>query len=142
MRKLLVDKGFRTRYESVERLYMPNYLRAGKVSKITVAVYLCLSNDPVLRKVFNRERMKIGCNNPVKEAEIAFEEIGHCLILSKKEVIFDDVKCSEESKQIRSELTSKCKQWWTIEFVKNTRTKWFTLSYGKSFTPMRITFGG
>jgi hypothetical protein len=158
MRKLLVDKGVRTKHESVERLYMPNCLggrglisfeQAYKVSKIMVAVYLCLSNDPMLRKVFNRERMKIGCNNPVREAEIAFEEIGHCLILSEKEVILDGVKCSGESKQIRSELTSKYKQWWTNVLCEEYKNKvvhsviWQTLhAHADSFRWMRKNLTG
>jgi hypothetical protein len=75
IRKFLESKRIRTHNESVERMYMPTHLggrgfisfeQAYKTSKLIVAIYLALSQDQMIRKVFQRERSKDSRKNPVK----------------------------------------------------------------------------
>jgi hypothetical protein len=127
MRKLLLHKRIRGPQESIERLYLPkefggrgffSFELIYNMAKILSAVYLCLTNDQMLQKVFQRERAKISWKNPVREAELAFEEVGHKLSLEAGSVTLDGSLLKGSPIQIRKRATNSYKNWWKEMLVK------------------------
>jgi hypothetical protein len=132
MRKLLLENRIRTENESVERLYLPRELGGRgllsfelvyKMSKLMVAIYLCLSSDKMLRKVFQRDKNKETWKNPVREAEIAVQELGHALELHPNLVVLDNAVVSGSHKKIHRTVTNQFKEWWVENLVKQYELK-------------------
>ena len=124
MRHLLCEKRTRGLEESSERLYMSKSLNGRglisfemmyKMSKLLIAIYLCLTNDNMLKEVFKRERRKATWKNPLREAEIAVEEVGHSLSLLEGEVVLDGKRMGGNPKYLNlghAQLMVLCNKLW------------------------------
>jgi hypothetical protein len=132
MRLLLADRRMRGQEESIERLYMSKkvggrglilFEQMYKSTKILIAIYLCLTKDEMLTKVFQRERNKISWKNPVREAEIAFEEVGHVLKIDQNQVIVDEKQVIGTIKNIRKSVGKLYKKWWHEILIEEYKSK-------------------
>jgi hypothetical protein len=94
-----------------------------KMSKLLIAVYLCLTDDRMLKEVFLRERKKATWKNPVREAEIAVEEVGHDLELLVGEVVLDGKRMEGKPEEIRQRVSKQFKEWWMQMLVKEYEAK-------------------
>ncbi len=94
-----------------------------KMSKLLIAVYLCLTNDRMQKEVFMREREKATCINPVREAEIAVEEVGHNLNLLVGEVVLDGKQMEGKPQEIRQRVSKQFKEWWMEILVEEYEAK-------------------
>ncbi len=88
-----------------------------------IAVYLCLMDDSMLKEVFKRERRKATWKNPVRETEIAMEEVGHSLSLLEGEVILDGKRMEGKPQEIRQRVTQQFKDWRMQMLVKEYEKK-------------------
>jgi hypothetical protein len=132
MRRLLADKRMRGKEESIERLYMSkkeggrgmvSFEQMYKSTKVMIAIYLCLTEDPMLKKVFQRERKKIAWKNPVREAEMAFEEVGHSLKLNQNQVIVDGNEFIGTTANVRQTVGKLYKKWWNKMLIEEYEKK-------------------
>jgi hypothetical protein len=132
VRRILKKSRVRGPQESVERLYMAkevggrgltSFEMMYKMTKISIAVYLCLSEDEMLKAVFNRERSKTTWKNPVREAEIAVEEVGHILLFEEGKVVLDGKQLNEEPSKVRKMIPQSFKKWWRELLIKEYENK-------------------
>jgi hypothetical protein len=132
MRKILIEKRARGIQESIERMYMPrdvggrgfiSFELMYKMTKISIAVYLALTEDPMLKEVFKRERDKTSWKNPIREAEIAVEEVRHKLHLEEGKVFLDDVQLDGKPSLIRKNLPQQFKKWWNEMLIEEYKAK-------------------
>jgi hypothetical protein len=121
MRRLLYEKAVRGNEESVERLYMKkkeggrgliSFEQMYKTIKVQIATYLALSEDALLKKVFQRERKKNSWKNPVREAETAAEEVGHELKVEQGKITIDGTELKGVPGGIRKIVGMLYKKWW------------------------------
>jgi hypothetical protein len=88
-----------------------------------VAVYPCLTTDSMLKKVFQRERSKTTWKNPIREAEIAVEEVGHKIELQAGVVWLDGEQMDSNATKVRKVVVEKFKGWWIQTLTKTYEMK-------------------
>jgi hypothetical protein len=132
MRKLLIEKRARGIQESVERMYMPRNMGGRgfisfelmyKMTKVSIAVYLALTKDPMLREVFRRERAKSSWKNPIREAELAVEEVRHQLHIEEGKVFLGEIQLEGKPALIRKNLAQLFKKWWNEMLIEEYKAK-------------------
>ncbi|CAK9252792.1 unnamed protein product [Sphagnum jensenii] len=79
--------------------------------------------DKMLKAVFNRERSKTTWKNPVREAEIAVEEVGHILLFEEGKVVLDGKQLNEEPSKVRKMIPQSFKKWWQELLIKEYENK-------------------
>ena len=132
MRKILLQNKVRGPEESLERMYMPrevggrgftSFEMMYKMCKISIAVYLCLTGDQMLRSVFRRERSKNNSKNSIKEAELAMKEVGHNLSLDAGIVLLDGKLMEGPPSKIRKLIPQMFKGWWREMLIREYESK-------------------
>ena len=133
LRTTMVEYKARNNEDSIERMYLPrkvggrgilSFELVYNMTKILVAIYLCLTDTPSLKMVFERERNKSSWKNPVREAEIAMQEVGHSMELQQGKVVVDGVMIEAKTlRQVRKSIITKYKEWWIEAVTKEYEAK-------------------